>query len=157
MQKGFCILFAAFFISSSLLIAGCNKKFLNDTNVDFVRQGSFQINPNIKVGNAFDQFFTNGKWLSFKSTDGARIVEFSGEIVNQELKSSIEMLQITTDNLNSKLENHNKSMKVVFQFIIIGQNFDTRYLEIDGTPMNKSMIFSMIEKILSDYRMMPAK
>ena len=67
------------------------------------------------------------------------------------------MLQITTGNLNSNLENHNKSMKVIFQFIINGQNFNTQYLEIDGSPMNQLMILSMIEKILSDYRMVPAR
>ena len=162
MQKGFYILFVAFFIISSLLFSGCGKNSLNDMNVEFLRQGSFQVNPTIKVGNAFDQFFTNGKWHSFKSTDGARIVEFSGDIVSQESKAAIAMLQITTGNLNSNfkdstLENQNKSMKVVVQFIINGQNFDTQYLEIDGSPMNQLMILSMIEKILSDYRMVPAR
>lgn len=161
MQKGFCLLFAALIITS-LISTGCNNNFGRnfDMNVEFIREGTFYTNPNIKIGNAFDQFFRNGKWHSFLSADGVQIVEFSGEVAKQRTKTEIEMLQLSTGNLNSNFSDSkykNQSMRIVIQFMINGVGFDTRYVEINGVPMNKMMMLAIIEKILSEYRMVPAK
>ena len=160
MQKGFCLLVTALIITS-FISAGCNNNFGRnfDMNVEFIREGTFYKNPNIKIGNAFDQFFRNGKWRSFNSTDGAQIVEFSGEVAKQRTKTEIEMLQLTTGNLNSNFSDSkykNQPMRMVVQFMINGVGFDTRYMEINDVPMNQMMMLAIIDKILSEYKMVPA-
>lgn len=49
-----------------------------DKNVLMVREGTMNMNPSVPVGKAFDQFFANGKWQSFTSTENELIVEFNG-------------------------------------------------------------------------------
>ena len=166
MQKRFYLMFAALIVTS-LLSSGCSQKTLRDFDVyvEFVRQGSFNINPSIKVGNAFDQFFKNGRWHSFKSTDGSPIVEFNGEVMNPSIKSelnlALSLYNIATLNLNglrdTNAKDKNQEMKIMMQFTINEENFNIHYMEIDGVPMDQLMIEAVVEGILSDYKIIPAK
>lgn len=63
----------AIFIVGGLLI-GTGDKYTH-----IVQQGSMSIEPNIPIGKAFDKFFSEGKWRSFKSKQGEQIVEFTGK------------------------------------------------------------------------------
>ena len=76
MQKRFYLLFTIIIVTS-LISSGCSQKKLKnfDVYVDFVRQSSLNVNPSIKIGNAFDQFFKNGIWHSFTSFVDGTVVE----------------------------------------------------------------------------------
>lgn len=50
-----------------------------DKYVRMVRTGHLEMAPDIEVGKAFDDFFADGKWKSFESDKGQRVVEFSGD------------------------------------------------------------------------------
>ena len=47
-------------------------------------------------------------------------------------------------------------MRMVVQFMINGVGFDTRYIEINDVPVNQMMMLAIIDKILSEYKMVPA-
>ena len=53
---------------------GCGS----DKYVDLVRESTMQMEPNIKIGKAFDQYFANGEWNSYETKQKDRIVEFKG-------------------------------------------------------------------------------
>ena len=58
-----------------IFIAGCGgEKY--DKSILLVRNGTLKMNPNVPIGKAFDQFFANGKWQSFISTENKTFVEF---------------------------------------------------------------------------------
>ncbi len=61
---------------ATLAIAGCEGE---NKYVSLVKNGTMQMEPNIKIGKAFDEFFGNPKWKYFESSDGTKVVEFNGE------------------------------------------------------------------------------
>ena len=65
-----------------LVIVGCGGKANMITSMDprtnIIRDGHFHDYPNIKIGDAYDAFFSNPQWKYFKSDDGTEVVEFSG-------------------------------------------------------------------------------
>lgn len=143
-------------IAVSLIFTGCGKlgsKFAPD--VHFVREGSFAINQSVKVGDAFDQFFTNGKWKSFKSTNNERIVEFTGEFMLSEHPDLI-LTQLYTGNFNA-LSKNSKDVpaKTMIQFVIDGGGFNIRYMEINGVTMDNFTILTMVEKVINSYKAVP--
>lgn len=110
------------------LAAGCGDSY--DKTVQIVRNSTLAMNPNVPVGKAFDQFFANGKWRSFTSTENETIVEFSGECTW-----------------------FNAPAKMLVQFNIIdGESFMLQYVDINGVAFDFMDSASVIEKVLSEYR-----
>jgi len=62
-----------------IFIVGALLIDTGDEYTHIVQQGSMSIEPNIPIGKAFDKFFSEGKWRSFKSKQGKQIVEFTGK------------------------------------------------------------------------------
>ena len=111
-----------------VLVGGCGgDKY--DKNVQTVRNGRFYMTPNVPVGKAFDQFFSDGKWHSFTSTDNETIVEFTGGCTW-----------------------YNAPAKMLVQFNVEGENFVLRYVDINGVAMNFEDSASILEKVLSEYK-----
>ena len=111
------------------LFAGCSDTKKYDMNVQMVRDGSLYMNPNVPVGKAFDQFFVNGKWKSFTSTNNEKIVEFTGDCTFADAPATFNI-----------------------QFVIDGLEFSTHYVAINNVPLNDFDGISALEKILSEYR-----
>ncbi len=112
----------------SIFMAGCGGEKYNKT-IQLVRNGTLQMNPNVPIGKAFDQFFSNGKWESFTSTDNQTVVEFNGECTW-----------------------YNAPAKIKVQFIVNGSNFNLEYVDINGVSMNLIERAGIIEKVLSEYK-----
>lgn len=112
----------------SIFMAGCGGEKYNKT-IQLVRNGTLQMNPNVPIGKAFDQFFAKGKWESFTSTDNQTVVEFNGECTW-----------------------YNAPAKIKVQFIVNGNNFNLEYVDINGVSMNLIERAGIIEKVLSEYK-----
>ena len=129
MNKKFKILTVitfALIMVNAVIFAGCSENY--DKNVMFVREGTMYINPSVPVGKAFDQFFANSKWKSFKSTDNLLIVEFNGECTW-----------------------FNAPAKMTIQFRIEGEEFYLHHLNINDVAMDEIDSMSIIEKVLNEY------
>ncbi len=109
------------------LFAGCGSKY--DENIMTVREGHFDGYPNVQVGDAFDQFFDDGQWDSFTSTENKTVVEFKGSCMWNNIPAKLRM-----------------------QFTVTGNHFEVNYFAIDGNPVTIEEGIDSIEKILSDYR-----
>ena len=111
-----------------VMAAGCGgDKY--DQKVLSVREGSFYMNPTVPVGKAFDQFFVNGKWSSFTSTDNEDIVEFKGECTW-----------------------FNSPATMTVQFELEGASFSLRWVDINDVQMDAAESIVIFEKILSEYK-----
>jgi len=117
-----CLLFVALF--SVFLMAGCGSE---DKYVQTVRQGTMNMEPDVKIGKAFDNFFTEGKWKSFKSTDNRRVVEFRGKCTWK-----------------------NKPAACTIQFIIMGdKQFELGAVSINDVNMNRLASQQIVDKALT--------
>ena len=112
----------------SIFMAGCGGEKYNKT-IQIVRNGTLKMNPNVPIGKAFDQFFANGQWKSFTSTENKTVVEFNGDCTF-----------------------YNAPAKMKVQFIVNGNAFNLEYVDINGVSMNLFESAGIVEKILSEYR-----
>ena len=105
-----------------------DKGFM-DKQVQTVRNGTMQMEPNIKIGDAFDEFFADGKWKSFKSTDKSQVVEFNGDCTWND-----------------------KPAKCRIQFIMNkdGKHFELGAVSINGNNMNKLEAAAIVDKALTN-------
>lgn len=80
----------------------------------------------VTVGEAFDEFFSDPEWETFKSEDGDRIVEFNGEC-----------------------EYYGEKVNCCVQFEISDDDdyFEVEYMDIDGESLNRLEIRAMLEVI----------
>ena len=144
-------------IVTSLIFTSCGKLSEFPPSVQIVREGSFAINQSVKVGAAFDQFFRNGQWNYFKSTNNERIVEFIGEFMLSE-HPDLMFIQLYTGNLEALKKSSDKvPAKIGIQFVLDGANFNIRHMEINGVTMDNFTILTMVEKIVNSYRAVPAR
>ncbi len=130
MKNKVVILAAISFLFVGILASGCiGEKY--DDNVKIVRKGTMTNYPNVPVGKAFDQFFSNGKWRSFTSTENQTIVEFMGNCTF-----------------------NNKPAKMTVQFVVNPQNktFMLKYASINDVPLNLLESAGVLDKILSEYK-----
>lgn len=118
--------------------AGCGKEaaslqnevmsIFDDEYVTQVKKGHLQMAPNIAIGDAFANFFAEPKWESFKSTDGQRVVEFTGKCTWQD-----------------------KPAVCKIQFIIKdGGTFETGAVKINDTNLNVLETALIMAKILGN-------
>ena len=119
----FRIALAIMLTTLTLMTAGCG----DDKNVTLVKKGTMQMEPNIEIGKAFDKFFGNPKWKSFKSTDNQQIVEFNGDCTWNDRPAKCKM-----------------------QFIILNnERFELHYVGINGNDMTKLEGSAIMHKALT--------
>ncbi len=111
-----------------VLFGGCGTGGY-DENVLRVREGTMYMNPSVTVGKAFDQFFSDGKWRSFTSTENELIVEFKGDC-----------------------SWYNAPAKMTVQFLLSGSEFELKYIGINDIAMNYFDSLEILEKVLSEYQ-----
>ena len=144
-------------IVASLIFTSCGKLSEFPPSVQIVREGSFAINQSVKVGAAFDQFFRNGQWNYFKSTNNERIVEFTGEFMLSE-HPDLMLMQLYSGNFNALNKNSDKvPAKIGIQFVLDGKNFNIRHMKINGIAMDNLTIFTIVEKIINSYKAVPVR
>ena len=112
----------------AIIFTGCADK--GDKNIQLVKNGSMDSHPNVPIGKAFSQFFSNGKWTSFKSTDNKQIVEFNG---------------------NCLFLDETVSIKIQFE-ILKNERFTLSYVGMDGEDMPNILRPEFMQKILDDYQ-----
>lgn len=98
--------------------------------VDMVKKGSPMSYPGITYERAFDNFFKNPKWTSFKADTGERVVEFSGKCLYQ-----------------------NQEVTVTMQFVISDDDntFNLQYCAMNDIPQNLLMSATLIDKAFESY------
>lgn len=101
-----------------------------DKNINQVRTGTMNRYPNVPIGKAFKQFFSNGKWSAFTSTKGEQIVEFNGNCY---------WLDVSVP------------MKIQFK-IDDNDSFSLSYLGVDGVDMDPEVRVEILYGILEQYQ-----
>lgn len=124
-KKFFCVFICLILFVG--IFAGCKGK--PDPNVMMVREGTLDMNPGVPVGKAFDQFFANGKWESFTSTEGKTVVEFNG-----------------------KCQWYNQPADFRIQFDVKGERFEIWYVSLNDQQLNIIEGIGVVGKVLSEYR-----
>ena len=113
------------FLTFLLCLLGCGNE---DKYVAMVKTGNLQIEPNIEVGKAFDEFFVHPKWESFESDDHKRVVEFNGDC--------------TWDD---------KPAKCTIQFVINNDTeFEVVYVAINDVSINLEDGMEIVRKALTN-------
>ena len=108
----------------TLLTSGCG----DDKYVTAVKTGTLQMEPNIQIGKAFENFFANTKWKSFQSDKNQRIVEFTGDCTW-----------------------HNSPAKCTIQFIVTSDTeFELGYVGINDAGMNRIESAAIVHKALTN-------
>lgn len=96
--------------------------------IDVVKDGSFDRYPDVKIGDAFDEFFYNPRWNYFETNYGEDIVLFWGEC-----------------------EYFFEPVEVYMEFTVNeDKSFYVNYLEFDGEESDY-MIDAVIEAAIEDY------
>ena len=101
-----------------------------DRNINMVRTGTMNRYPNVPIGKAFKQFFSNGKWTAFTSTKDEQIVEFTGNCY---------WLDVSVP------------MKIQFT-IADNDSFSLSYLGVDGVDMDSEVRVEILYGILEKYQ-----
>ncbi len=114
---------------AGLMASGCGSS--KDAYVQAVYDGTLQAEPNIPIGKAFDQFFKNEKWKSFKSKEQQRIVEFNGDCTWKKQETHA-VIQFTVDEDT--------------------KDFQVSFVQIGSQKMNLMESLGVVEKILKNYK-----
>lgn len=102
----------------------------SDNYVSMVKEGHLKsFSKTETVGEAFDDFFANPKWESFKSEDDERIVEFNGECeyLGDEVKVCIQ-----------------------FEVDVDDESFEISYADIDGEKMSELEMLGLLEAVYDE-------
>lgn len=123
MKRSMRLVFSIVILIFSLVLSGCYDK-----NVLTVREGYMTRYPNVKIGDAFDNFFSDGKWESFKSTENDEVVEFKGKALWD-----------------------NKPADYKFQFIVKGNSFELHNISVNGNVGNPLLSALIMSKVMNTY------
>lgn len=93
-----------------------------------VKNGTLSTYPNIKIIDAFNNFFDSGKWKYFQSTDAKNIVEFTGYCMYS-----------------------NTMVKATLQFILNNNSFEIGALTFNEAPQNEDTENALLEKVFDQY------
>lgn len=126
-MKKFFSVFASFMLIT-IIFAGCAEK--GDKNIQLVKNGSMDSNPNVPIGKAFDHFFSNGKWTSFTTKNNEEIVEFNGRCLFLDVEVP---------------------MKIQFE-ILNKKRFSLVHMSIDGENLDATSRNIILSGILEDYK-----
>ncbi len=131
-SRSFYLVFLSIGLVLSLILTGCggNTKTENndksDKYVELVKNGSMEVVPNVKVGEAFAAFFVDGSWKSFEAEDKTRVVEFNGGLTWKK-----------------------KPAQCTIQFLIKDdKSFELGALAINDVELSKLESLAILEKIL---------
>ncbi len=127
-MKKFFSVFASFMLIT-IIFAGCAEK--GDKNIQLVKNGSMDSNPNVPIGKAFDHFFSNGKWTSFTTKNNEEIVEFNGRCLFLDVEEV--------------------SVKIQFE-ILNKKRFSLVHMSIDGENLDATSRNIILSGILEDYK-----
>lgn len=100
--------------------------------VDIVKNGSPNEYPKITYGQAFANYFGDGKWEYFRSEDDCDVVEFTG-----------------------KCNYQGKNTDIVVQFVVTNKKREEYYMfamGIDNTCMNLGETAVIIDTVFKDYQ-----
>ena len=124
----FLLLGAIFMIGDAI---GGASRTADDSSkyISIVKNGALYAYSEQTVGNAFENFFAEPKWVSFTSDDGDIVVEFNGECTF-----------------------NGEDVNCCIQFIVNKETeeFYTDYADIDGTPLSDSDIDDMYDVIYDE-------
>ena len=123
MKKSMRLIICTIILIFSLILSGCYDK-----NVLTVREGSLTRYPNVKIGDAFDSFFSEGKWKSFTSTENDEVVEFNGKAFWD-----------------------NKPADYKFQFLVKGNSFELHTTSVNGNISNPILSAIIMTKVMNTY------
>ena len=98
--------------------------------INYVKEGSPEIYPNITYEEAFHDFFYNPKWKYFESEKGADVVEFTGGCYYADTKVTVTM-QFVLD--------------------IDDGTFTLEYFGMNDVPQTEFMMLVIIEKVFESY------
>jgi uncharacterized protein YdeI (BOF family) len=101
-QKIVIIVIGISIIAGIIGSLGGNDDNYNET-ISIVTKGYFNDYPDVAVGKAFNNFFSNPKWENFVSDDGEQIVEFDGEASLDDENVLVE-IQFIVDKSNGMFE-----------------------------------------------------
>lgn len=127
MKKFFSVI--ASFMLITIIFAGCSEK--GDKNIQLVKNGSMDSNPNVPIGKVFDHFFSNGKWTSFTTKNNEEIVEFNGRCLFLDVEEV--------------------SVKIQFE-ILNEKRFSLVHMSIDGENLDATSRNIILSGILDDYQ-----
>ena len=111
-MKNFFKIFSSLVIVA-IIFTGCADK--GDKNIQLVKNGTMDSNPNVPIGKAFSQFFSNGRWTSFTTKNNEEIVEFNGRCL---------FLEIEEVDVKIQFEILNKKRFSLVHMSIDGENLD---------------------------------
>lgn len=131
--KNLCKSLTILILFIGIVVSGCkfeeidfiSKILPDDGYVKIVKNGVMREYSDVKVGKAFDDFFENGTWHSFKTVDNQRVVEFSG-----------------------KANWNDKPAKFKFQFIVDGNTFNLYAVSINDLEQNMFVNMMILNEIL---------
>ncbi len=131
-KKIMCIMLI---IAAVFLVSGCGKdekaNFITslDPKTKMVRDGHLNEYPNIKIGDAYDAFFSNPQWKYFEGKNGEKVVEFSGNCIYE-----------------------GKEINVRQQFVFqTSDKFEIGALSFNEISQNKLMSAALMKKIYESY------
>ena len=164
------LIFITILVLNAGIFTGCG---INAADcIAIVRDGHFNSNPSIKIGNAFDQYFKNGQWKAFKATDDTDVVEFTGEFAwKPEIVTAIarderlfEKFLNAVKPLKSFINNPNiqQSAHIYIQFILNENEygnfiFNVQQMEIEGIAVNDRVLKVVITNVLNEYKPISSK
>lgn len=97
--------------------------------VSAVKNGTFNNYPDVLIGDAFDDFFSNPKWKHFVSDDGINVVEFTGGCKYDDA-----------------------DVDALLQFIVYeDDSFELSYFSMNDISQNLFMVSGLIEKVIGEY------
>lgn len=123
MKNSLRLIICTIILVFSLILSGCYDK-----NVLTVREGSLTRYPNVKIGDAFDSFFSDGQWKSFTSTENDEVVEFNGKAFWD-----------------------NKPADYKFKFLVKGNSFELYTTSVNGNISNPFLSAIIMTKIMNTY------
>lgn len=103
--------------------------FADNEYVKIVKNGSLNSYPNVKIGKAFNQYFSEPTWDYFLSSDDEHVVEFTGECLFLDEETEVYM-----------------------QFIVDPEGtFSIDYLSLDDITQGYYMLSGLLEAVMEDY------
>lgn len=122
-----------FSVISLLLAFSCgNGSKTDDDYINFVKDGVLKFDESLTIGQSLDnyEYLKNKKWVFFKSDQGRKIVEFSGDIVISayDEKNTSHARAISSKKIND-VKNKISSFiyKVQFELHANDESFDLGY------------------------------
>ena len=124
----------------SMLLVGCGVMPVNP-EIQLVKTGYLKIAPNVSIGVAFERFFKDPLWKSFKTDSGERIVEFSGKSIymDKEVTTKIQFKLNSSDGFEVGAVSMNDiSQNMLLRAALLNKIFESDKKNIEAPPSSKT-------------------